>query len=214
MVSWLLSIVVYTASRTKNFNRAELEALVESAKQFAVIRAWYICSKWYPFPTSDILGNSQYVKFESAMSEHIWLLKSISNPSKCNWLCNQLWSPKMNLAVMQIILGLHSWLHSLQECHAHAERVTMSRSKKLKGADTLCIHEVAFYSTNRSYSFVNYSGKILTASKWPWMISWKLLIRWNLHLMMPSALLSCSGSSAIPILLQLLFWAQFCVDSQ
>jgi hypothetical protein len=71
----------------------------------------------------------------------------------------------MNLAVMQIILGLHSWLHSLQECHAHAERVTMSRSKKLKGADTLCIHEVAFYSTNRSYSFVNYSGKILTASK-------------------------------------------------
>jgi hypothetical protein len=32
--------------------------------------------------------------------------------------------------------------------------------------------------------------------------------------MMPSALWSCSGSSAIPILLQLLFWAQFCVDSQ
>lgn len=188
MVSWLLSIVVYTASRTKNFNRAELEALVESAKQFAVIRSWYICSKWYPFPTSDILGNSQYVKFESAMSEHIWLLKSISNPSKCN--------------------GLY-----MQECYAHAERVTMSRSKKSKGADTLSIHEVAFYSTNRSYS-VNYSGKILTASKWPWMISWKLLIRWNLHLMMPSALLSCSGSSAIPILLQLLFWAQFCVDSQ
>ncbi|KAH8961013.1 hypothetical protein BDL97_05G028100 [Sphagnum fallax] len=28
------------ASRTKNFNRAELEALVESAKQFAVIRSW------------------------------------------------------------------------------------------------------------------------------------------------------------------------------
>ncbi|CAM6026102.1 unnamed protein product [Sphagnum balticum] len=28
------------ASRTKNFNRAELEALVQSAKQFAVIRSW------------------------------------------------------------------------------------------------------------------------------------------------------------------------------
>jgi len=71
----------------------------------------------------------------------------------------------MILAAMQIILGLHSWLHSLQECRAHAERVTMSRSKKSKGADTLSIHEVAFYSTNCSYSFVNNSGKILTASQ-------------------------------------------------
>jgi hypothetical protein len=132
MVSWLLSIVVYTASRTKNFNRAELGALVESAKQFAVIRSWYLCSKWYPFPTSDILRNSQYVKFESAMSKHIWLLNSISNPSKCNWLCNQLWSPKMILAAMRMILELHSWLHSLQECHAHAERVTMSRNQKVQ----------------------------------------------------------------------------------
>ncbi len=160
MVSWLLSTVVCAASRTKNFSPAELEALVESAKRFAVIRSWYVRSNcilfpwvmfwgihsqlypflmsdvfgnsqpivsfshdwcfweftancilfpWvmflgihsqlYPFPMSDVLGNSQYVTFESAMSKHILLLRSISNPTKCNWECarlyNQLWSPKM-----------------------------------------------------------------------------------------------------------------------
>jgi hypothetical protein len=51
------------------------------------------------FPMSDVLGNSQYVTFESAMSEHVLLLRSIGNPTKCNWECarlhNQLWSPKM-----------------------------------------------------------------------------------------------------------------------
>lgn len=38
----------------------------------------------YPFPMSDVLGNSQYVTFESGTSEHILLLRSIRHPTKCN----------------------------------------------------------------------------------------------------------------------------------
>lgn len=63
MVSWLLSIVVCAASRTKNFSRAELEALVESAKRFAVVRSWYVRSKWYPFPWVMFWGIHSKWKF-------------------------------------------------------------------------------------------------------------------------------------------------------
>ncbi|CAK9875920.1 unnamed protein product [Sphagnum jensenii] len=58
------------ASRTKNFNRAELEALVKSAKQFAAIRSWYICSKCIKVTMNDFLEALDKVKpaFDDAIS--------------------------------------------------------------------------------------------------------------------------------------------------
>jgi hypothetical protein len=122
--------VVCTASRTKNFSPAELEALVESAKRFAVITSWCVHSKCILFP---------WVMFWGIHS--MWHLR-VERPSTFCFLEVSGTQPSAIESVQDCTTSCEvlRWFASL---HAHAERVTMSSRKKSKGVDTLCSHEVA-----------------------------------------------------------------------